>query len=247
MKKKVIKLMAYVYMPLIFTILGYIIIYIAAAPMLTMLQATGSMVIAKEIPDFNQDLKSIYNPTASQEIVALQQVIVEDVNQEIETVNISEEVKVDNVISIKDIQFPDHGTHFANLSCERIKLDAPIYWGDTNEVLKAGVGQYMGSFLPGFCKTILLSGHNTTYFKPLQFIEVGDVIIYNTNYGDFEYMVADVQVIHSSDAKNMQEEMLSYKQEKLIMYTCYPFETLVGTKQERLFVFADKISGPSIE
>jgi sortase A len=41
--------------------------------------------------------------------------------------------------------------------------------------------------------------------------------------------------------------MLSYQQEKLIIYTCYPFETLVGTKQERLFVFADKISGPTVE
>ncbi len=62
MKHKLIKLMAYVYMPFAFTILGYIIIYIAAAPMLTMLQATGSLVLAKEIPDFNQDLKSIYIP-----------------------------------------------------------------------------------------------------------------------------------------------------------------------------------------
>ena len=35
--------------------------------------------------------------------------------------------------------------------------------------------------------------------------------------------------------------------EQLIMYTCYPFEMLVGiTKQERLFVYADKISGLSL-
>jgi sortase A len=50
-----------------------------------------------------------------------------------------------------------------------------------------------------------------------------------------------------NDAKEMQEELLSYEEEKLIMYTCYPFETLVGTKQDRLFVFADKISGPVVE
>jgi sortase A len=239
--------MAYVYMPLLFTSLGYIVIYIAAVPVISMLQATGSMVIANEVPDFNRELKSIYNRASKEEVEVLSQVAAGTVGLGQGSEAPSEEAKVNNVISIKDIQFPEHGTHFANLSCERIELNAPVYWGDTNEVLKAGVGQYMGSFLPGFGRTILLSGHNTTYFKPLQLIEVGDVIAYNTNYGDFQYKVTDVQVLPSSDARDMQEDLLSNKQEELIMYTCYPFETLVGTKQDRLFVFADKISGPTVE
>jgi sortase A len=221
-------------------------IYIAAVPMLTMLQATGSMVIANEMPKFNQELKSIYDPSVRNEIETLNQVA-EEVDQESGSDSSREVITSDQAISITDIQFPEHGTHFANLSCERIELDASVYWGDTDEILKAGIGQYMGSFLPGFDRTILLSAHNTTYFKPLQFIKVGDTIIFNTNYGMYEYKVAEVQVMHVNEAKDMQDEMLSYEQEKLIMYTCYPFETLVGTKQERLFVFADKLSGPVVE
>jgi len=234
-------------MPLIFTVLGYIIIYLAAIPVIRMLQVTGSMMIAKEIPNFNQELNSIYHPSESKDVEAVNQMDSEGDYQGIGNENANEEIQADDIIFIKDIQFPDHGTHFANLSCERIELDAPIYWGDTEDVLKVGVGQYMGSFLPGFCRAILLSGHNTSYFKPLQFIEIGDIVVYNTNYGDFKYKVTEIQILHSSVASDMQEEMLSKEQEELIMYTCYPFETLVGTKQDRLFVFADKISGPTVE
>ena len=244
MKHKIIRAMAYLYMPFLFMVLGYFIIYIAAIPVFTMLQATASMVIAKAAPDFNQELKSIYNPIDNQEVIAPQQ---QDMILESMTAYPGKVSNAEKLVSIEDIMFPDNGTLFANLSCERIKLDAPVYWGDTNEILRAGVGQFMGSFLPGLNRSILLSGHNTTYFKPIKDMEVDDVIIFQTNYGVFEYQVTEIKVIPSSDAKDMLDEMLSYKVEKLIMYTCYPFETLVGTKQDRLFIFADKISGPTVE
>ncbi|MDF2568387.1 MAG: hypothetical protein K0R90_1843, partial [Oscillospiraceae bacterium] len=38
---------------------------------------------------------------------------------------------------------------------------------------------------------------------------------------------------------------LSQKKEQLILYTCYPFNTL-GLTSKRFFVYADKISGPQI-
>lgn len=248
MKHKIFRAMAYIFMPFIFTILGYFIIYLATEPVLSMLQVTLRMVLAKEMPEFDQELKSIYNPIGNQEVMVLQQgKITESTDKEPQNVNSGEIIPVENVVSIKDIQFPDLGTHFANLSCERIGLNAPVYWGDTDEVLKVGVGQFMGSFLPGFNRSILLSGHNTTYFKPLRIIEAGDVITYHTNYGIFEYKVTEVNVISSSDAENRLNDMLSFEEEKLFMYTCYPFETLVGTKRDRLFVFAVKISGPIVE
>jgi sortase A len=221
LKHKVLKLMAYIYMPLIFTVLGYSVMYIAAAPVLDMLQAVGSMVIAKEVPQFHQDMKSIYSP--------------------------GNEKSKDKIVSVKDIKFPDSGTHFANLTCKRIALDAPVYWGDTADILKVGAGQFMGSFLPGFGKSMLISAHNTTYFKPLQYAKKGDVITYKTNYGVFQYKITEVKVINENVANNMRNVWLSYKKEKLMMYTCYPFKTLVGRKTNRLFIFADKISGPTVQ
>ncbi len=235
MKHRIKKLMAYIYMPLIFTILGYSFAYIALSPVLEMLQAVGSMVIAQEVPDFNSDLKSIYNPSGSTDSSTTQ-------GDSLDPSGLDK-----NIVSMDTIEFPDYETHFANLVCERIGLDAPIYWGDSTAILKAGAGQFMGSFMPGFNRSMLVSGHNTTYFKPLKDIATGDVIIYDTNYGRFEYEVAEVKVMDENEAANIRNEMLSYKEEKLILYTCYPFETLVGRKTDRLFVFANKISGPTVE
>lgn len=226
MKRRISKIMAYVCMPLFFTVFGYLFVYIAAAPVLEMLQAVGSMVVAKEIPSFHSELASIYD-AASNEAQA-----------QVESGN----------IAVEDIEFPDNGTHYGKIACDRIELEAPVYWGDSNTILKAGVGHFMGSFMPGYGKSILLSGHNTTYFKPLKYIKTGDVLTYNTNYGVFEYQVAEVKIINLSEIDSAtRNEMLSYQEETLILYTCYPFETLVGTKTDRLFVFAEKLSGPTVE
>jgi sortase A len=239
--------MAYVYMPLIFTLLGYGTITIAAAPFVPMLQATGGMLIAEEAPRFNQELKSIFQPNASKEAVAAKQ---EKSSEQAAMTGSNTEIEIpekSNTVSMKSINFPDHGTHYAEVSCDRIQLKAPVYWGDTDDILKVGVGQFMGSFLPGFDRSILLSGHNTTFFKPLQLVEEDDIITLRTNYGEYRYQVMEVTVILAEDAKKKMDELLSYEKEKLILYTCYPFETLLGTKQERLFVFADIITGPKVE
>lgn len=225
------RLMAYIYMPLIFTLLGYSVAYFALAPVLEMLQAVGSMVVSTEVPDFNSELTSIYDPSNKIE--------------EVET-NKEQNQNKEDIILLGQIDFPDYETQYAKLTCKKIGLNAPVYWGDSNAVLKAGVGQYMGSFMPGFGKSILLSGHNTTYFSPLKNIAVGDIVTYDTNYGKFRYKVKKVKVLDENVAANMRDEMLSYNTEKLIMYTCYPFKTLAGRKTDRYFIFADKISGPVV-
>lgn len=213
--------MAYIYMPLIFTVMGYLLAFITLQPILEMLQAVGSMVIAKEEPDFDRGLVSIYDPEVT---------VVEK-----------------DIVYMKDIVFPEYETCYGNVSCERIGLDAPVYWGDTKAILKVGAGNYMGSFMPGFGRPILLSAHNTTYFRPFKDIIEGDVILYKTNYGTFEYKVTKTEVINAVVAEGMMDDILSGQEEQLIMYTCYPFQTLVGGNKDRLFVFAEKISGPTVE
>lgn len=214
-------------MPLIFTIFGYLICFLALSPIFDMLQVIGDVVIADEIPDFNQNLNSIYDPELAAKL---------------------KEEQTDNAtVPISQIEMPTYGSQYANVTCDKIGLDASVYWGDSNEILKAGAGQYIGSFMPGFGKTILLSGHNTTVFKCLQNIAVGDTITYSTNYGTFEYQVENIEVIHMNDAETRMRETLGQDKEELIMYTCYPFEKMVGRKVNRYFIFSKKISGPVVE
>ena len=150
-------------------------------------------------------------------------------------------------IHINDIEFPLSGTHYAQLVCDRIKLDAPVYWNDTSDILRYGVGQYLGSFLPGFGRLIVLSGHNNTFFAPLKDIKKNDTIEYHTNYGDYKYRVTDVQIMNEKDLQKYIYAHLLDEEEVLILYTCYPFEAMAGRKTDRLTVFAERIEGYDVK
>jgi sortase A len=237
--------MAYVYMPFLFAVLGYSIIYIITAPSIRLLISAFS--INEEMPSEKEKLKTIYNSDVKYReklsLDRLNQPFIEELQP---NSNAAQTFKAENIVNIKDIQYPKLGEHYAMLTCERIQLDVPIYWGDTTKILNAGVGQFMGSFLPGFDRSILLSAHNTTYFKPIERIKVGDIVIYDTNYGEFQYIVDEVSIINVEEAEDMLNHLLALHEEKLIMYTCYPFQSLAGNKEKRMFAFADKLTGPRV-
>ncbi|MBQ3061744.1 MAG: class D sortase [Lachnospiraceae bacterium] len=226
MSRRIRRLMAYIYMPLIFTILGYVLVYIAFKPIINIGVSITSMIMAQEIPDFTLDLESIY-------------VEPQDMEQDDEPTG---EVPVKKV-GLDDVVWPSYGQHYAQISCERIGLEAPIYMGDDDSITRVGVGQYLGSFVPGYGKIILIGGHCTTFFKPLKNVKVGDVFVVKTSYGVYQYSVSKTKVFKADDMKAYD---LEQDYEQLILYTCYPFRLLSGSRQQRLFVYADKISGPQL-
>ena len=106
------------------------------------------------------------------------------------------------------------------------------------QMCKSGYSEMLEMYL-----SIMLCAHNTTFFKPLQVIEAGDIITFKTSYGVYQYQVSrtDVKDHNDSTAYDLLQE-----KEELVMYTCYPFETMVGTKTDRFFVYCEKISGPTV-
>lgn len=219
MKRKMKRLMAYFYMPLTFIISGFGLLYVATAPVVNLLYNLGSMVIAKDIPDFNTNLENIY--------------VVNDMDIDGQ----------DKTVHVSEVTWPTVGQQYGELYCERIQLETPVYFGDSNDILRVGTGQYSGSFIPGYNRVIMLCSHNTTFFKPLQYVEVGDVFTFRTNYGVYQYEVTETRVADHEDTSAYD---LTKQEEELIMYTCYPFETLATIKTDRLFVYAKKISGPTV-
>lgn len=224
--RRIKRLMAYIYMPLIFTILGYVLVYIAFKPIINIGVSLTSMIMAQEIPDFTLDLESIY---------------VEP--QEAEQDNSQTGGPTVNTVELNDVVWPSYGQHYAQISCERIGLEAPIYMGDDDSITRVGVGQYLGSFVPGYGKIILIGGHCTTFFKPLKNVKEGDIFVVKTSYGIYQYTVSKTKVFKYDD---MEAYDLEQEYEQLILYTCYPFRLLSGSRQQRLFVYADKISGPQL-
>jgi sortase A len=122
-------------------------------------------------------------------------------------------------------------------------MDVRVYWGDTDEVFKEGAGQYIGSFIPGYGGPILIGAHDSLYFEPLEEVQEGDIFILRTNYGEFEYQVTETKIASANDDEVFDN---TTDEEQLVLYTCYPFGALIGIKDQRFYVFADKISGPVI-
>lgn len=147
-------------------------------------------------------------------------------------------------IGKSEVQYPSIGERYAKISCEEIGLDVFLYFGDEEEILKHGVGQYVESSLPGFGGTILVCGHDTTYLASLSSIEKGNVITVDTGYGRYRYAVRETAVVKSGDTAAYE---LDSKEEQLVLYTSYPFSEILTAREEKFVVYCDKISGPEVE
>jgi sortase A len=120
-----------------------------------------------------------------------------------------------------------------------IDLDKPIVQGDTWEELKKGVGQHVGSSLPGEQGNIVLSAHNDIYgeiFRHLDQLAPGDEIVISTDRNSYTYVVRDLQVVAPTDVWVMAPT----NHASTTLISCYPY--LVNNK--RIVVFAD-LAGPT--
>lgn len=219
---KTSRLLAYLGVPAAFCLAGYAVLWLALQPVWGLATAAAGFLFSSEAPAFNQELTSIYDPSAVPQAAS--------------------EPAAD-WIDGADVVYPTSGEQYGRITCEQIGLDAPVYWYDSDDILAVGVGQSLISLLPGFGRSIILSGHNTTFFKCLQGAEAGNVIHFDTHYGAYEYTIRNVQVYDENDLQTLLLNTVGREQEELILYTCYPFHAISGRKTERLVVFADRTRG----
>lgn len=216
--RKLNRVMAYVYMPLFFSFIAYGVAYLMTSDLISLAVNTVSLVLSDEVPVFEEEYKSVF------------------VKNSVEVVEDDGKQKV----SRKDVGIADYGDLYAYVRCTRLALDAPVYKGDDDNILKQGIGQNFASSQPGFGRMILLCGHNNTYFNALKNIELDDIVEIETSYGTYEYKVTDMKVVDENDSSAYSFDT---DHELLVMYTCYPFDMLSRT-QYRFFVYAELISGP---
>ena len=123
------------------------------------------------------------------------------------------------------------------------QIRADLYFGDSWYVLGNGVGIYNGSAIPGYGRTVLIAGHNNTYFNGLKYAEEGQIIKIRTNYGNYKYEITGTKI---TDCEDRSAYDLNKNEENIILYTCYPFDTL-GLTNLRAFIYAKYVSGPMID
>lgn len=146
------------------------------------------------------------------------------------------------IIKRSQVRRPKVNEAYAVISNEKRDFTKEIYFGDSLDILAISIGQYEFSGIPGEGKPILLAGHNSTQFKQLRYFEKGDHVKIDTDYGSFLYEVDHMETILADD---FDAAILDKEEELLIMYCCYPFDSL--STDYRYFVYANKIDGPEIE
>lgn len=145
-------------------------------------------------------------------------------------------------VKLSSIDFPEYQEYYAQLTCEEIGLSVKVFWGDTNEVLRKGVGQSLSSFYPGFGKPLLMGGHNKSFLSSLANVAPGQVFKLTTSYGEFTYTITGTKITSAEDKSAYD---LTQQKEQLILYTCYPLNAY-GVNAKRLFIYGDKTAGPEI-
>ena len=147
-------------------------------------------------------------------------------SMKVEQKNISKEVIANGK---KIISYPLYGDKYAKISIDNKSED--IRFGDSDDVLKKGIGQASSSVLPGENGITILSGHNTGLFSKLFNIKKNKNIVIETVYGKFTYSVQSSKVINDTDTAALDEKY------DLILYTCYP-NKLSLYDDRRIIVYA---------
>lgn len=132
--------------------------------------------------------------------------------------------------------YPEYGTQYATIEIDKINVNLPIYYGDTLEILKKGVGHSSGSYFPGEGGSIIYMGHNSKkMFRRFSELQKGNEIKVKTSYGEYTYKIYDMQLIKETETEKLP---IQKDKEILMIYTCYPFNN-VGYATQRYVVYAE--------
>lgn len=149
-------------------------------------------------------------------------------NKHDESVVLNEQNKIQN--------YPEYGTKYATIEIPKIDVNLPVYYGDTLEVLKKGVGHSSGSYFPGEGGSIIYMGHNSKkVFRRFSELQIGNEITVKTNYGEYKYKIYDMKLIKETELDKLPVQK---EKEILMIYTCYPFNN-IGYTTQRYVVYAE--------
>lgn len=152
----------------------------------------------------------------------------------ISLMNVNEKIanKEATVIDKKIVSYPTYGTKYGTIYLNNESDN--IYFGDSVNILKQGIGTSSLYDIPGDKDKVVLSGHNTGIFKNLSNLKNGNKIVIETNYAKFEYTVKTSKIVNETNLNSLEKDY------DLILYTCYPNKELYGNKRLIIYAKLDK-------
>ena len=112
--------------------------------------------------------------------------------------------------------YPEYGTQYAVLECEKNGMFVPIYWGIGSKLLELGACNTPSSMPAGADGNTVISAHVNTFFHDLDQLEIGDKLMVYTDYGRFTYSVREKIAFKSDDKRYLRKS----EENILTLYTC---------------------------
>jgi LPXTG-site transpeptidase (sortase) family protein len=173
-------------------------------------------------------IRLLFGAKIDETISLVNKISINTEEKQIEPTIINSENKIEN--------YPEYGTQYATIEIPKINVNLPVYFGDTLEILKKGVGHSSGSYFPGEGGSIIYMGHNAANtFRRFSELEIGNEITVKTTYGEYKYKIYDLQLINETDIDKLP---IQKEKEILMVYTCYPFNN-IGYATQRYVVYAE--------
>lgn len=122
------------------------------------------------------------------------------------------------------------------LTIPRLEVDVVVAHGTGEATLRRAVGHIPGTGLPGSGGNVGLAGHRDHYFRPLEAVQEGDEILFDTLDGSFRYRVEWIGQVEPSDVWVLNPT----SDPSLTLVTCYPFR-YVGSAPRRFIVRARQV------
>lgn len=207
--------------PILFLAVGYSLMYVIGRPVIQFTSSSLKLFLLADVPTFERT-QDVFAAVTDDEIK-------KDVNDE---------------LASSQIEYPKGGYQYGEVIVEKLDLDMPLYYGDSDDILRLGAGQFMGSVYPGEVGMSLIGAHNGYGFGKFIGIEKGDIVTVKTTYANYEYKVTKMD-IRMKDDPEIEAALEQREQPKMIFYTCYPVDS-IGMTDERIFVFCDLVKGPVI-
>ncbi|MGL4383129.1 MAG: class D sortase, partial [Bacilli bacterium] len=121
------------------------------------------------------------------------------------------------------VEAPISGQLIGRMRVEGLTGDIPIIEGDSlYDAMARGAGHMPQTALPGSGQQVVLSAHRESFFKPLENVKDGDIVVVELPYGTFRYKVSHTKIIHETEPEKLYTPG-ALEKEELVLFTCYPF------------------------
>lgn len=246
--KKLKRVGAFIYVPLLFMFFGYLTIYIIGAPVINFASSAVELISLNDAPSFEQKGNNLFAERSQEKKQASNNQSTDsaqtETGQAADQTGTTQASGTESLASTT-VVYPTGGDQFGEVVIDKVGINEPLYYGDSEEILRLGAGQYIGSMIPGDLGTTLIGGHNMPSFGKIYYLEPGDEVKVHTHYGDYTYQVTEVKIANYKDP-SINTKLGDRTKRSLILYTCYPLDA-IGLTPERVFVSADYVSGPIID